>query len=65
MKITPREKRRHAAGREKDVSLSAACRLFFAWGDFHGRSRLARSTIPEEKLETTRSLITRLRVGSV
>ena len=26
-----------------------------AWGDFHARSRFARSTIPEEKWETTRS----------
>ena len=29
---------------------------FLAWGDFHARSRFARSTIPEEKLGTTRSL---------
>ena len=29
---------------------------FLAWGDFHARSRLARSTIPEEKWGTTRSL---------
>ena len=28
-----------------------------AWGDFHARSRFARSTIPEEKWGTTRSLI--------
>ena len=28
MKITPREKRRHAAGREKNFSLPTACRLF-------------------------------------
>ena len=28
MEITPREKRRHAAEREKNESLSAACRLF-------------------------------------
>ena len=27
-----------------------------AWGDFHARSRFARSTIPEEKWGTTRSL---------
>ena len=27
------------------------------WGDFHARSRFARSTIPEEKLGTTRSLV--------
>ena len=39
VKITPREKRRH----------------FLAWGDFHARSRFARSTIPEEKWGTTRS----------
>ena len=26
------------------------------WGDFHGRSRFARSTIPKEKWGTTRSL---------
>ena len=29
---------------------------FLAWGDFHARSRFARSTIPEEKWGTTRSL---------
>ena len=29
---------------------------FLAWGDFHTRSRFARSTIPEEKWGTTRSL---------
>ena len=29
---------------------------FLAWGDFHAHSRLARSTIPEEKWGTTRSL---------
>ena len=29
---------------------------FLAWGDFHARSRLARSTISEEKWGTTRSL---------
>ena len=27
-----------------------------AWGNFHARSRFARSTIPEEKWGTTRSL---------
>ena len=37
VKITPHEKRRHT------------CRHFLAWGDFHARSRFARSTIPEEK----------------
>ena len=40
VKITPREKRRHAAGREKF---------------FHARLRFARSTIPEEKWGTSRS----------
>ena len=29
---------------------------FLAWGDFYARSRFARSTIPEEKWGTTRSL---------
>ena len=29
---------------------------FLAWGDFHARSRFARSTVPEEKWGTTRSL---------
>ena len=29
---------------------------FLAWGDFHAHSRFARSTIPEEKWGTTRSL---------
>ena len=29
---------------------------FLAWGDFHARSRVARSTIPEEKWGTTRGL---------
>ena len=45
--VTPREKRRHAAGREKSVS------PFLAWGDFHARSHFA---LPEEKWGTTRSL---------
>ena len=31
--------------------------FFLAWGDFHARSRFARSTIPEEKWGTTRSLV--------
>ena len=44
MKITPREKRRHRVS------------PFLAWGNFHARSRFARSTIPEEKWGTTRSL---------
>ena len=29
---------------------------FLAWGGFHARLRFARSTIPEEKMGTTRSL---------
>ena len=32
---------------------------FLAWSDFRARSRFARSTIPEEKWGTTRSLLTR------
>ena len=40
VKITPPEKRLHAG----------------AWGDFHARSRFARSNIPEGKWGTTRSL---------
>ena len=47
MKIIPRKKRLHAAARMSP---------FLAWGDFHARSRFARSTIPEEKWGTTRSL---------
>ena len=31
---------------------------FLAWGDFHARSRFARSTTSEEKWGTTRSLDT-------
>ena len=47
VKITPREKRRLSSRRVSP---------FLAWGDFHARSRFARSTIPEEKWGTTRSL---------
>ena len=39
----------------RDLFHSLALRLL-AWGDFHARSRFARSTIPEEKWGTTRSL---------
>ena len=39
--------RLHAAGRRI---------AFLAWGDFHARSRFARSTIPEGKWGTTPSL---------
>ena len=55
MKITPREKRLHAAGRLIFLSPRRVS-PFLAWGDFHARSRFARSTIPEEKWGTTRSL---------
>ena len=74
VKITPREKRRHAAGREKNEGLQTKPKLltlhgrliflsprrvspFLAWGDFHARSRFARSTIPEGKWGTIRSLV--------
>ena len=57
VKITPREKRRHAAGREKNhFSPPHRVSPFLAWDDFHARSRFARSTIREEKCGTTRSL---------
>ena len=32
---------------------------FLPWGDFHARWRVARSTIPEDKWGTTRSLSVR------
>ena len=52
-KITPRGKRLHAAG----IFLSPRrVSPFLAWGDFHARSRFARSTLPEEKWGTTLSL---------
>ena len=52
-KITPRGKRLHAAG----IFLSPRrVSPFLAWGDFHARSRFARSAILEEKFGTTRSL---------
>ena len=51
MKITPREKRRHFLLSTRRVS------PYLAWVDFHARSRFVRSTIPEEKWGTTRSLI--------
>ena len=56
--ITPREKRRHTTGREKNEPRLA----FLAWGDFHARSRFARSIYyPEEKWWTTRSEILHVR----
>ena len=49
VKIIPREKRRHAAGRENLIFLSPqGVSPFLAWGDFHARSCFARSTMPEE-----------------
>ena len=60
VKITPREKRWHAAGREKNEGRHVS--PFLAWDDFHARSRFARSTIPEEKWGTTRSLIWQINV---
>ena len=48
MKITPREKRRHAARREPHFSLSAPRLAFLAWGDFPARSRFACSIVTEE-----------------
>ena len=33
---------------------------FLAWGNFHACSRFARSTIPEEKWGTTRSLLSQI-----
>ena len=62
VKITLREKRRHAAGRQKNEGLQTIflsprrVSPFLAWGDFHARSRFARSTFPKEKWGTTRSL---------
>ena len=38
------------------VKITPRVSSFLAWGDFHARSRFARSTIPEEKWGTTRSL---------
>ena len=57
MKITPHEKRQHVVGRVKNeglqtkphFSLSPPCVAFSRVGDFHAHSRLACSTIPEEK----------------
>ena len=45
VKITLRE-RRDAVGRRKMTTVRL---VFLAWGDFHARSRFARSTILEEK----------------
>ena len=58
VKITPREKRRQTAGREKNDHFFSPRRVssFLRWGDFHARLRFARSTIPKERWGTTRSL---------
>ena len=54
--IVERAKRERAwkspHARQSDTRVSP----FLAWGDFHASSRFARSTIPEEKWGTTRSL---------
>ena len=40
------------------VKITQARKRLHAWGDFHARSRFPqRSTIPEEKWETTRRLV--------
>ena len=41
----------------RNFHLSPPRPAFLAWGDFHMRLRFARSTIPEEKWRTTRSLL--------
>ena len=61
MKITPREKRLHVVGREKNEGpsfffLPTACQIFSHRVIFYARSCFARSTIPEEIWGTTRSL---------
>ena len=51
---------RNASARENHPTREKVTRgvsPFLAWGDFHARSRFARSTIPEEKWRTTRSLV--------
>ena len=40
----------------KNFSIAPLRLAFLAWVDSHARSRFARSTIPEEKMGTTRSL---------
>ena len=44
------------ADKEKVVQHFTGFSKKIAWGDFHARSRFARSTIVEEKWGTTRSL---------
>ena len=45
----PTRERRDAAARKKNSSLSPPRLALLVWGDFHARSRFARSTIPEKK----------------
>ena len=40
----------------REKATRGAVSPFLAWGDFHARSGFARSTIPEKKWGTTRSL---------
>ena len=58
VKITPPEKGETRWGEREMIIFLSPRRVspFLAWGDFHARSRLARSTIPKEKWGTTRSL---------
>ena len=56
MKITPREKGETRLGERKMRLSPRRVSSFLAWGDFHARSRFARSTISEGKWGTTRSL---------
>ena len=51
----PTREKATRGGREKNDSPRRVS-PFLAWGDFHALSRFARSTIPEEKWGTTRSL---------
>ena len=46
----------HKVGITKHFFSPSRASFFLAWGDFQARSRFARSTIPEEKWGTTRSL---------
>ena len=50
---------RNVSARENHPTREKATRVspLLASGDFHARSRFARSTIPEEKWGTTRSLV--------
>ena len=50
------EEERHCKAKFFDPTRERRHAPFLAWGDFHARSRFARSTIPEEKWVTTRSL---------